>query len=282
MSELLELLDPDDPALAGEFGAEERAVYGYLHSRIDDPPTAIEVEEHIAAETGERKAQSMRRLRELRRWFVIPATRRPGQSPVYPLVGLLPPEKRRPKREALSSRVEAELYAAYNNRCAMCGKSPAEDNVKLVIDHKLPVEWGGETVFENLQPLCEYHNHGKQAWVSSLDPNADAIRVSISLPEPQLRIGEMLKALAGEPVPAELIAVVAREENSGDPLRRLRDLRTLGWKIRASRKKEGKRTRSYYTLVSWESWPIEGPQAAVAAIESRRRSGKSKAVGSDA
>jgi hypothetical protein len=153
----------------------------------------------------------------------------------------------------------------------MCGKSPAEDNVKLVIDHKLPVEWGGETVFENLQPLCEYHNHGKQAWVSSLDPNADAIRVSIGLPEPQLRIGEMLKALMGEPVPAELIAVVAREENSGDPLRRLRDLRTLGWKIRASRKKEGKRTRSYYTLVSWESWPIEGAQAAVAAIESRRR-----------
>lgn len=275
MSEYLELLDPDDPALLGEFSAEERAVYGYLHSRVEDPPTMVEVQEHIASETGELRAQTGRRLRELRRWFVIPAERRSAGDPVYHLIGLLPSEKRKPKRQSLSSRLEAEVYAAHNSRCAMCGKSPHEDGVRLVIDHKVPVQWGGETVFENLQPLCEYHNHGKQAWVASLDPNADAIRTSIGLDEPQLRIGELLKAMDGELIPAELIAVVAREENSGDPLRRLRDLRTLGWDIRASRKKEGRRTRSYYTLVSWEPWPPEGPQAAVAAVEAARRKKRS-------
>lgn len=274
MSELLELLDPDDPALVGEFGAEERAVYGYLHSRVDNPPTAIEVEEHIAESAGERNAQTMRRLRELRRWFHIPTTRRAGLPPVYPLVGLLPPDKRKPKRKTLSSRVEAELYAAYNNRCAMCGRSPREDGVRLVIDHKVPVKWGGETVFENLQPLCEEHNHGKQAWVSSLDPHAEAIRCAIGLPEPQLRIGELLKIMEGKPVPSELIAVIAREENAGDPLRRLRDLRALGWVIQVSRRKEGLRTRSYYTLVSWSPWPAGGPQSAIAALEAERRANK--------
>lgn len=280
MSDYLELLDPEDPSLVGEFSAEERAVYGFLHSRVNDPPTMVQVQEHIAAETGELRSQTGRRLRELRRWFVIPAERQSGGNPVYRLVGLLPTEKRKPKRLALSSRLEAEIYAAFNNRCAMCGKSPGQDGVRLVIDHMVPVQWGGETVFENLQPLCEYHNHGKQAWVASLDPNADAIRHSIGLGEPQLRIGELLKALAGEPVPADLIAVVAREENSGDPLRRLRDLRTLGWDIRASRKKEGHRTRSYYTLVSWKPWPPEGPQAAVAAVEAARRKTRRSALDS--
>ncbi|HAL29241.1 MAG TPA: HNH endonuclease [Coriobacteriia bacterium] len=271
MSDYLDLPDSDDPQLVAEFSREERAVYGYLKNRADDPPTMVEVHDFVASELGELHGQTGRRLRELRRWFVIPCERRSGGDPVYSLVGMLPPGKRKPKRQNLSSRLEAELFAAFNNRCAMCGRSPAEDGVRLVIDHKVPVQWGGETVFENLQPLCEFHNHGKQAWVASLDPNAEAIKAAIALPEPQLRIGELLKAMDGEPVPSELIAVVAREENWGDPLRRLRDLRTLGWDIKASRRKEGKRTRSYYTLRSWEPWPPEGPQAAVAAVEAGRR-----------
>lgn len=271
MSDYLDLPNPDDPSLVAEFSAEERAVYGYLRDRVDDPPTMVEVQGHIAETTGSMRAQTGRRLRELRRWFEIPVVRADSGDPVYLLVRLLPPEKRKPKRQALSSRLEAELFAAYNNRCAMCGKSPAEDGVRLVVDHKVPVQWGGETVLENLQPLCEFHNHGKQAWVASLDPHAEAIRSAISLPEPQLRIGELLKAMEGEPVPSDLVAVVAREENWGDPLRRLRDLRTLGWKIAASKKREGKRTRSFYTLVSWKPWPLDGPQAAVAAIEADNR-----------
>ena len=67
MSEYLELPDPADPQLVGEFSAEERAVYGYLHSRVDDPPTMVEVQEHIASQTGELRAVIQQKIANLGR-----------------------------------------------------------------------------------------------------------------------------------------------------------------------------------------------------------------------
>jgi len=32
----------------------------------------------------------------------------------------------------------------------------------LVVDHKIPREWGGETVSENLEAICEDCNAGKK------------------------------------------------------------------------------------------------------------------------
>ncbi len=46
--------------------------------------------------------------------------------------------------------------------CTACGASPAKDtNVILHIDHVVPWEKGGETVFDNLQTLCSICNLGK-------------------------------------------------------------------------------------------------------------------------
>jgi 5-methylcytosine-specific restriction endonuclease McrA len=46
--------------------------------------------------------------------------------------------------------------------CCGCGASPANDiTVKLHVDHIVPWSKGGETVFENLQTLCEKCNLGK-------------------------------------------------------------------------------------------------------------------------
>ena len=67
---------------------------------------------------------------------------------------------------------------------------------------------------------------------------------------------------------------IAREENRGDPTRRLRDLRALGWTIVASRKKSGKRTVSFYCLKQHLEWPPEGPGAKVAEMEAARRARK--------
>jgi hypothetical protein len=47
-------------------------------------------------------------------------------------------------------------------RCRLCGGSPATDpRTKLVIDHVVPWSHGGETVYENLQTLCEKCNGGR-------------------------------------------------------------------------------------------------------------------------
>jgi 5-methylcytosine-specific restriction endonuclease McrA len=46
--------------------------------------------------------------------------------------------------------------------CKICGKSRAKYNdLELVVDHVFPWSKGGETVFENLQTLCQPCNGGK-------------------------------------------------------------------------------------------------------------------------
>jgi hypothetical protein len=155
----------------------------------------------------------------------------------------------------------------------MCGADPT-DGIKLQIDHKIPRSWGGETVLENLQPLCERHNHGKQAFFRSLDEIGPELRYSVAQPTVWHRIGELLKALQARDrrIPSELVALVAGERYGGDPARRLRDLRTpLGWKIDVHRHKHERRTLTEYELVSWEPWPPEGPEVAVRRYERERR-----------
>jgi 5-methylcytosine-specific restriction endonuclease McrA len=49
-----------------------------------------------------------------------------------------------------------------NFRCVTCGAAPANDpGIVLHIDHIIPWDKGGETVFENLQTLCSVCNIGK-------------------------------------------------------------------------------------------------------------------------
>ena len=49
-----------------------------------------------------------------------------------------------------------------NFKCRITGRSPATDpSVILVVDHIVPWERGGETVFDNLQTLAQDVNIGK-------------------------------------------------------------------------------------------------------------------------
>ena len=251
---------------------EQRAVYEFLYSRRDDPPTMQEVRDHMA-ETYEAHEQVDRRLRNLRgnpSYLDVPSKRTPDGRWVYVLAGFRK-DVTRGKSRGVSSRDEAEMYARCGQRCAMCGKTPKDDGVKLVVDHIVPQHWGGGDDVDNLQPLCEYHNHGKQAFYSSFDEYASVIRAAIGLDEVHLRIGELLKAMPGQEVPVDLITVVAREENHGDPTRRMRELRALGWSIKAGKRKVGKRTTSFYVLERWEPWPPEGPRKAVSRLEAERK-----------
>jgi hypothetical protein len=235
-----------------------------------------EVRLHVAGVLGHPHEQTDRRLRDLRTHFAVIAEQLPGQANRYrySLAGWHPSADSRHARRSIPARVEAAVYLTWGNRCAMCGRTPRDDGVRLVIDHVIPLEWGGTNYETNLQPLCTEHNHAKQAHFSSFDQYADAIRAAIALPEVHLRIGELLKALEGQPVPVDLINVIAREENRGDPTRRMRDLRALGWQIEASRRKKGARTRSFYTLKAAQPWPTDGPAAAVAKLEADRRAKK--------
>ena len=52
-----------------------------------------------------------------------------------------------------------ELCNRYDNKCLCCGKS----NVKLTIDHVVPLKLGGVNRIENAQPLCGSCNSRKGA-----------------------------------------------------------------------------------------------------------------------
>lgn len=261
---------------------EARVIYELLYSRRSDPPTMVEIFDHVAKVFGERHSQSDRRTRDLRDKYLLDIrAKKVGKgSPVYLLQGFHQDAKNRVGRQTLNRRQEAEVFSRFNSRCAMCGKSPKEHGVVLVIDHIVPLEWGGSNDQDNLQPLCEPHNAGKKAHFSSFDRYSGAIKEAIAKPDAHTRIGELLKAMHGKPVPVDLVRTVAREENAGDFTKRLRELRyILGWDIRVTKKKEGKRTLSSYTCFSWKPYPPGGAKRAVAQHEAERRHRKTQAGG---
>lgn len=51
------------------------------------------------------------------------------------------------------------LKRKYNNICLCCGR----DDVKLTLDHIIPLSKGGSNVIENAQPLCLSCNSSKGA-----------------------------------------------------------------------------------------------------------------------
>ena len=66
-------------------------------------------------------------------------------------------------RGNISLAMRAQVLRRDKSTCQMCGANPKNTpGVKLVIDHIIPVEHGGETTIDNLQTLCRECNAGKK------------------------------------------------------------------------------------------------------------------------
>jgi 5-methylcytosine-specific restriction endonuclease McrA len=66
--------------------------------------------------------------------------------------------KHKTKRQP-SERLKVQVLMRDGNKCKLCGITVTGDNIHF--DHIKPWSKGGETVLENLQVLCETHNHAK-------------------------------------------------------------------------------------------------------------------------
>lgn len=208
-----------------------------------------------------------RRLRSLDPYFEIKRGRA-GQATTYTLL------RRRPKSLEAAGRISKQLraYVLRNQRCEQCGRTPGGDAVRLHVDHKIPQRWGGTNDPENLQALCSECNEGKKDYYATFDNEAPAILKAFTYDEPHVRIGEALKAAYPKKLRGDLLERVASaKQYQEDWQRRLRQLRLLGWKIKASRQSEQGRAVPYYELLAKPPpWPKGSVVAAIRAIEKKR------------
>jgi 5-methylcytosine-specific restriction endonuclease McrA len=218
-----------------------------------------------------------RRKRDLKKWYEIEKTPTVVESEgvarkvtLYRYLG----ERRDVADEgSVSIRVRAEVIHASHGRCQMCGRTIDKHGITLVVDHKLPREWGGTNDRENLWAICEDCNAGKKSYFASLEVRPELMRTVMQHRSVHVRIGELLKGFGVDnPVPSYIIEIVSGE-NQDDWEKRLRELRypPIGWRIDFKRYKDrvGK-SRVDYILREWKSWP-DDPSGVIRQFEQERR-----------
>jgi 5-methylcytosine-specific restriction endonuclease McrA len=95
-----------------------------------------------------------RRKRDLKKWFIIHKVSSivtvSGKKRVVTLYKYAGEKKAITDEGDISQKVRAEVIHAAHGRCQMCGRTIADHNIALVVDHKKPRDWGGSNDRENL------------------------------------------------------------------------------------------------------------------------------------
>lgn len=212
---------------------------------------ASQIRQALGGDVGAQE-QLMRRLRYLRKHYDVPYD---PVGKVYRYAGEKP--ELDTDSGAISGKQRARILNLARGRCQMCGRTVAEDDVKLQVDHKVPQTWGGLTVDENLWAICTPCNHGKRDFFKSFD--ASEMRELIAIESVHERIARFLKMRFDQAVDSHLIEDIANaRERQEDWQKRLRELRypTIGMIIEPGRykTKEGF-WRSTYRMTKWVDLP---------------------------
>jgi hypothetical protein len=248
-------------------GSYEKAIYGVLFDNMDRPLSMFQIRKILGLKSGQQEHLN-RRVRELYGPFNIERTRNGGNF-LYRLISL----SDKPHQATSSIPIKVRAWVLKDQRCAQCGRTPTEDHVKLHVDHKIPQNWGGTDDVENLQALCSECNEGKKNLYSSFNEFAEKIKEAIAYDEPHKRIGELLKAFGGKPVPSELLEMVAKtKQYQDDWQKRMRELRVLGWNYDYEKRKEGKRFKTYFSLKHFEPWPQGNIKMEIRKLELKKKS----------
>lgn len=187
---------------------------------------------------ADEQAQLDRRRRDLRKWYIL-EKRQSGKEWVYVLKG----ERKEPVLErGVNIRVRAAVLGRAHGRCQMCGRTVAQHAVVLVVDHKVPVDWGGPNEDENLWAICEECRakwHG--AW-----RRREPVACALEHDSAKHRVRALLGAKAGDWVPATWLKAAA---GTGDWSRCVRRLRADGCDVLVRRTGgSGGGVTTYYSL----------------------------------
>lgn len=224
--------------------------------------TSGEIRAGLGLQASE-QAQLDRRRRDLYVWYDIAKEKRDGEWR-YKFVA----ERAAPRHAGpVPAPLRAQIKLAAHGRCQICGRSVEKHGVVLVVDHKLPQDWGGTNDPDNLWAICEECNSEKKNYYSAQD--ADLMRAVMRHESIHVRIGETLKMLGT--VSDSVLSLVGGQS---DWMKRTRDLRYLGWNFATFRKRlpSGK-VEVFYKLLQFQEWP-EDPSREARRIEAERAANK--------
>ena len=127
------------------------------------------------------------------------------------------------RREQIDKKTRYRILHRDNSKCQRCGRI-LEDNVKLTIDHKIPVDWGGTNDDTNLWTLCRECNEGKKSYYNEFD--AEIMKKISWLPTATVRLMEFIKINYQKPISVTDLAIIA---GSRDWTRQIRTFREQGY-----------------------------------------------------
>ncbi|MFN3166143.1 MAG: HNH endonuclease [Phycisphaeraceae bacterium] len=256
--------DPEHLPIPDLPPARRRLYDAFLHIGVGVPATLAEIRQAMGVQPHEQQ-QLRKRIQELEEeGFDIPQEGSRGKEFLYVLKHEFPVRPPKP-RENINAKRRAKILSIAGGRCQMCGRSVAADGVKLEVDHRVPLDLGGDNEDDNLWAICSECNNGKKNFFKSLPK--DKLNGVLIHKDPTRRIGEFLK-VCGDDAPARwMIEFVARDN---DTYRRLRELRDVGWDYKTvKRKNEFGKTETSYVITKTAPWP-DDVDAAIKAAAAKR------------
>ena len=158
--------------------------------------------------------RSLRQLRQETGLDIVPSAKG------YILTSDIPVRKSQ-IRKAIDNRLKYAVLQRDNSTCQRCGANIKNTpNVKLVIDHKIPVDMGGETNIDNLWTLCTDCNGGKQAFFK--DEETEIMGQITSLNSAYKRLKAYFEAHPNEVISPIKLSVVANVRDWERTLRLVR------------------------------------------------------------
>lgn len=229
---------------------KQRILAAFLSWGVGRPMSIAQLKSKMGVEPDKLR-NIERRIRELRQQFGYDLVH-DKKNDTYTLVCAEPGAVYQTDERTISANLRMVILNRAHSRCAMCGAHTQKDGVKLVIDHRVPISWGGRTDEDNLWAICELCNLQKKNYFESFDP--EIMKSCMGYKSVHKRLGELLKAFKGKPVPHTLMEVVGQDEQWQRRARQLRDL--PGWDFVVEMDNTQKKKHKYvYRLLSYGPWP---------------------------
>jgi ADP-ribose pyrophosphatase YjhB (NUDIX family) len=125
-------------------------------------------------------------------------------------------------RGHISNKLRYAVLQRDNGTCQRCGANIYNTpNVKLVVDHKIPVDFGGETIIDNLWTLCEKCNGGKKSFYA--DYNTKEIKKIMNLNSAGKRLKAFFELKPNVVIEPSKLSTIANVRDWERTLRKIRE-----------------------------------------------------------